>query len=144
MWYIFTMPTHHELGWKWTMLCQHLRSYSMQYYNYLYSYWMPQAIRDVVDASMNGEDLAMNFLIAYISRKPPMKVCSCMSPLWLMYIHLYFLHCCIALMVYRLTPRSVYMVVLTVALLFPRKAITLCTVVSVSMNLLESGDTTLC
>lgn len=35
---------------------------------------MPQAIRDVVDTSMNGEDLAMNFLISHISRKPPMKV----------------------------------------------------------------------
>ena len=48
----------------------------IQYYNYLYSYWMPQSIRDVVDTSMNGEDLAMNFLISYISRKPPMKVCN--------------------------------------------------------------------
>ena len=35
---------------------------------------MPQSIRDIVDKSMNGEDLAMNFLIAYVSRKPPMKV----------------------------------------------------------------------
>ena len=35
---------------------------------------MPQAARDMVDSQMNGEDIAMNFLIAYISRKPPIKV----------------------------------------------------------------------
>lgn len=35
---------------------------------------MPQAVRDLVDSQMNGEDIAMNFLIAYISRKPPIKV----------------------------------------------------------------------
>lgn len=51
-----------------------MNMYSLQYYNYLYSYWMPQSIRDIVDKTMNGEDLAMNFLIAYVSRKPPMKV----------------------------------------------------------------------
>ena len=45
-----------------------------QYYLYLYSYWMPQAARDLVDSQMNGEDIAMNFLIAYISRKSPIKV----------------------------------------------------------------------
>ena len=28
----------------------------------------------MVDSQMNGEDIAMNFLIAYISRKPPIKV----------------------------------------------------------------------
>ncbi len=48
--------------------------FSMQYYLYLYSYWMPQAARDMVDSQMNGEDIAMNFLIAYVSRKPPIKV----------------------------------------------------------------------
>lgn len=47
---------------------------STQYYLYLYSYWMPQEARDMVDSQMNGEDIAMNFLIAYISRKPPIKV----------------------------------------------------------------------
>lgn len=35
---------------------------------------MPQAARDLVDIQMNGEDIAMNFLIAYVSRKPPIKV----------------------------------------------------------------------
>lgn len=59
-------------------LCHHCSwctcQFSMQYYLYLYSYWMPQAARDMVDSQMNGEDIAMNFLIAYISRKPPIKV----------------------------------------------------------------------
>jgi len=45
-----------------------------QYYSYLYSYWMPQAIRDVVDHYMNCEDIAMNFLVSHITRKPPLKV----------------------------------------------------------------------
>ena len=35
---------------------------------------MPQAIRDKVDEYLNCEDIAMNFLIAHIIRKPPIKV----------------------------------------------------------------------
>ena len=45
-----------------------------QYYSYLYSHWMPQAIRDTVDQYMNCEDIAMNFLVSHITRKPPLKV----------------------------------------------------------------------
>ena len=45
-----------------------------QYYTYLYSHWMPQAIRDTVDQYMNCEDIAMNFLVSHITRKPPLKV----------------------------------------------------------------------
>lgn len=45
-----------------------------QYYTYLYSYVMPQAIRDKVDEYMNCEDIAMNFLVSHITRKPPVKV----------------------------------------------------------------------
>jgi hypothetical protein len=45
-----------------------------QYYLYIYSYVMPQAIRDKVDEYLNCEDLAMNFLVAHITRKPPIKV----------------------------------------------------------------------
>jgi len=41
---------------------------------YIYSYVMPQAIRDKVDEYLNCEDLAMNFLISHITRKPPIKV----------------------------------------------------------------------
>nr|CAD7405404.1 unnamed protein product [Timema poppensis] len=47
-----------------------------KYYTYLYSYWLPQAVRDKVDEYMNCEDIAMNFLVSHITRKPPVKVTS--------------------------------------------------------------------
>lgn len=46
----------------------------VQYYAYLYSYVMPQAIRDMVDEYINCEDIAMNFLVSHLTRKPPIKV----------------------------------------------------------------------
>ena len=46
----------------------------LQYYAYLYSYSMPAAIRDKVDEYMNCEDIAMNFLVSHVTRKPPVKV----------------------------------------------------------------------
>lgn len=36
-----------------------------KYYTYLYTYWLPQAIRDKVDEYMNCEDIAMNFLVSF-------------------------------------------------------------------------------
>lgn len=45
-----------------------------KYYTYLYTHWLPQAIRDKVDEYMNCEDIAMNFLVSHITRKPPVKV----------------------------------------------------------------------
>ena len=45
-----------------------------QYYSYLYSYWMPQGVREMVATHMNGEDIAMNFLVAHITGRPPVKV----------------------------------------------------------------------
>ncbi|XP_073971807.1 exostosin like glycosyltransferase 3 [Rhodnius prolixus] len=47
-----------------------------KHYTYLYTYWLPQAIRDKVDEYMNCEDIAMNFLVSHITRKPPVKVTS--------------------------------------------------------------------
>ncbi|KAL1140802.1 hypothetical protein AAG570_000730 [Ranatra chinensis] len=47
-----------------------------KYYMYLYTHWLPQAIRDKVDEYMNCEDIAMNFLVSHITRKPPVKVTS--------------------------------------------------------------------
>ncbi|CAH1773647.1 unnamed protein product [Owenia fusiformis] len=47
-----------------------------KYYAYLYSYVMPQAIRDKVDEYVNCEDLALNFLVSHITRQPPIKVTS--------------------------------------------------------------------
>lgn len=45
-----------------------------KYYHYLYSQVMPRAIRDHVTKKMNCEDIAMNFLIAHVTRKPPIRV----------------------------------------------------------------------
>ncbi|NXR94818.1 EXTL3 protein, partial [Hypocryptadius cinnamomeus] len=50
--------------------------FPLQYYAYLYSYVMPQAIRDMVDEYINCEDIAMNFLVSHLTRKPPIKVTS--------------------------------------------------------------------
>ncbi|KAG1670321.1 Exostosin-3 [Nymphon striatum] len=47
-----------------------------KYYAYQYSYFMPQTIRDKVDEYMNCEDIAINFLVSHITRKPPLKVTS--------------------------------------------------------------------
>ncbi|XP_035896380.1 LOW QUALITY PROTEIN: exostosin-3 [Anopheles stephensi] len=47
-----------------------------KYYTYLYTYTLPQAIRDKVDEYMNCEDIAMNFLVSHVTRKPPVKVTS--------------------------------------------------------------------
>lgn len=45
-----------------------------KYYAYIYSHVMPQAIRDKVDEYVNCEDIAMNFLVSHITRRPPVKV----------------------------------------------------------------------
>ncbi|XP_056635228.1 exostosin-3 [Diorhabda sublineata] len=47
-----------------------------RHYLYLYWKWLPQAIRDKVDEYMNCEDIAMNFLVSHVTRKPPVKVTS--------------------------------------------------------------------
>lgn len=47
---------------------------SFQYFNYLYTYKMPGDIKNWVDAHMNCEDIAMNFLVANITGKAPIKV----------------------------------------------------------------------
>ena len=48
----------------------------LQFYTYLYSYAMPAAIRAKVDEFMNCEDIAMNFLVAHHTRRPPLKLTS--------------------------------------------------------------------
>lgn len=47
-----------------------------KYYTYLYTFGLPQAIREKVDEFMNCEDIAMNFLVSHVTRKPPVKVTS--------------------------------------------------------------------
>uniref|UniRef100_A0A0X3PFA6 Exostosin-3 n=2 Tax=Schistocephalus solidus TaxID=70667 RepID=A0A0X3PFA6_SCHSO len=45
-----------------------------RYYLHAYTYEMPSRIREIVDEEMNCEDIAMNFLVSHITRKPPIKV----------------------------------------------------------------------
>ena len=47
-----------------------------KYYSYIYTHVMSPTIRETVDNFMNCEDLAMNFLISHLTRKPPVKVTS--------------------------------------------------------------------
>jgi len=47
---------------------------SFQYWNYMYTTAMPGDIKEWVDEHMNCEDIAMNFLIANITGKAPLKV----------------------------------------------------------------------
>lgn len=46
----------------------------LQYFNYLYTYKMPGDIKNWVDAHMNCEDIAMNFLVANVTGKAVIKV----------------------------------------------------------------------
>nr|CAH8830039.1 unnamed protein product [Trichobilharzia regenti] len=45
-----------------------------KYYTFAYTWEMSLDIRNMVDSYFNCEDIAMNFLIAHITRKPPLKV----------------------------------------------------------------------
>ena len=43
-------------------------------YNHLFTYKMPQTVIRYIDSRMNCEDIAMNFLIANLTKKSPIKV----------------------------------------------------------------------
>ncbi|XP_054738063.1 exostosin-2 [Anastrepha obliqua] len=45
-----------------------------KFWSHMYTYAMPGDIKDWVDQHMNCEDIAMNFLVANITNKPPIKV----------------------------------------------------------------------
>lgn len=45
-----------------------------KYWSYAYTNEMPSNVRDWVDDQMNCEDIAMNFLVANTTNKPPIKV----------------------------------------------------------------------
>ncbi|KAK3099014.1 hypothetical protein FSP39_025286 [Pinctada imbricata] len=45
-----------------------------KYFSYLYTYSMPGSLKQWVDDHVNCEDIAMNFLVANITGKSPMKV----------------------------------------------------------------------
>ncbi|KAG5447343.1 hypothetical protein CSKR_114311, partial [Clonorchis sinensis] len=44
-----------------------------KYYLYAYTWDMPLAARELVDRTKNCEDIAMNFYVAHLTRKPPIK-----------------------------------------------------------------------
>lgn len=45
-----------------------------KYWSYMYTNAMPGDIKNWVDEHMNCEDIAMNFLVANVTKKPPIKV----------------------------------------------------------------------
>jgi len=47
--------------------------YSFRYYFALYSDWLPQKARDLVDLKSNCEDILMNMLVSHVTRYPPIK-----------------------------------------------------------------------
>lgn len=49
-------------------------SFYHKYWNYMYTKVLPKSVRDWVDDHMNCEDIAMNFLVANVTNKAPIKV----------------------------------------------------------------------
>uniref|UniRef100_A0A8D3DSC6 Exostosin-1c n=1 Tax=Scophthalmus maximus TaxID=52904 RepID=A0A8D3DSC6_SCOMX len=45
-----------------------------RYYHYLFSHYLPQSLRTLVDRTSNCEDILMNFLVAAVTHLPPIKV----------------------------------------------------------------------
>ena len=54
---------------------------------------MPKTIRDIVDEYLNCEDIAMNFLVSHITRKPPLKVRVVLEYLYVQTITLWEVGC---------------------------------------------------
>ncbi|XP_054910931.1 exostosin-1c isoform X2 [Poeciliopsis prolifica] len=45
-----------------------------RYYNFLFSHYLPQSLRTLVDRTSNCEDILMNFLVSAATHLPPVKV----------------------------------------------------------------------
>lgn len=45
-----------------------------RYYHHLFSHYLPQALRTLVDRTSNCEDILMNFLVSAVTHLPPIKV----------------------------------------------------------------------
>uniref|UniRef100_A0AAQ4QC06 Exostosin glycosyltransferase 1 n=1 Tax=Gasterosteus aculeatus aculeatus TaxID=481459 RepID=A0AAQ4QC06_GASAC len=45
-----------------------------RYYHYLFSHYLPQSLRTLVDRTSNCEDILMNFLVSAVTHLPPIKV----------------------------------------------------------------------
>ncbi len=48
--------------------------FSYRYYGYMYTHWLAQSVRVVVEQSQNCEDILMNFLVTHVSKLPPIKL----------------------------------------------------------------------
>ena len=59
---------------KWPRFPKWLMRFLFQYWSYAYTNSMPGDIKEWVDEHMNCEDIAMNFLVANFTKKPPIKV----------------------------------------------------------------------
>ena len=68
---------------RWVYTSQWSNEYSMvltgaafyhKYYNYLYTEWLSPLLLKTVDQAKNCEDILMNFLVAHVTQKPPIKV----------------------------------------------------------------------
>jgi len=44
-----------------------------RYYFNLYTEWLPQSTRDLVDSLSNCEDILMNMLVSHVTGRPPIK-----------------------------------------------------------------------
>lgn len=45
-----------------------------RYYHHLYTTYLPESLRAMVDQISNCEDILMNFLVSSVTRLPPIKV----------------------------------------------------------------------
>lgn len=48
--------------------------FSLRYYHYLYTTYLPASMKTMVDQMSNCEDILMNFLVSSVSKLPPIKV----------------------------------------------------------------------
>ena len=45
-----------------------------RYYHYLYTTYLPDSLKSMVDQMSNCEDILMNFLVSAVTKLPPIKV----------------------------------------------------------------------
>lgn len=48
--------------------------FTLRYYHYLYTTYLPASLKSMVDQMSNCEDILMNFLVSSVSKLPPIKV----------------------------------------------------------------------
>ncbi|XP_037942690.1 exostosin-2 [Teleopsis dalmanni] len=75
VWDNSTLRWHYESEWT-NQISMVLTgaAFHHKYWSNIYTYSMPNEIKTWVDDHMNCEDIAMNFLVANITNKPPIKV----------------------------------------------------------------------